>query len=97
MIRNSIAFHGFKLREVEYRMNRMEVCGKLESERTEFRLSNDIEWSEEFLREFCSRVSSPDVFSTEVDFITYFEIWSQRLSLVHLEFVARLSKSDFIA
>ena len=96
-IRNGIGFHRFQLRNMEYRMNGAEVHGKLESEGMGSGLSNDIKRSEEFLGEFRSRASSPDVFSTEVDFITYFEIRSRRLSLVCLEFVARLSKSDFIA
>lgn len=97
MIGNGIGFHGLQLRDMEYGMNRMEIYRKLESEGMGSRLSNDIEWSKEFLREFHGRASSPDVLSNEVDFITYFEIWSWRLSLVHLEFVVRLSKSDFIA
>ena len=73
-IRNGIGFHGFQLRNMEYGMNGMEVRRKLESEGMGSRLSNDIKWSEGFLREFCSRASSPNVFSTKVDFITYFEI-----------------------
>ena len=97
MIRNGIGFHRFQLRDMEYGMNGMEVCRKLESEGMGSGLSNDIKQSEKFLGEFRSRASSPDVFSTEIDFITYFKIWSWRLSLVCLEFVAGLSKHDFIA
>ncbi len=81
---------------MENRVNGTEVQWKFKCEGMGAWLRYDFEWAKEFLCEFRSRTSSPDMLGTKEDFVPYFEWRSQIPVRVHLDLAARLHLSDFI-